>query len=218
MTYPLKKFINDQDIIKIENAVKEAERQTSGEIVPMIVARSYHYPLSDVIGGFAFALPVALLLTYFIGGWLWIGHHNMWLFLGLITIFFICFNQTVKRIDSLKRFFISDKEIEEEVEEAAVTAFFREGLYRTKDETGILIFISVFERRVWVLADRGINAKVKEGEWDAIVRMITEGIKNKNQTDGICKAIGETARILKEHFPKKADDKDELKNLIVEGD
>lgn len=218
MACNLEKFLTDQDREKIDNAVKEAERYTSGEIVPMVVSRSYHYPMSDCIGGFVFALPVSLVLTYFLGGWFWIGHYNMWLFLGVITILFILFHQIVKRTKSIKRLFVSDREIDEEVEEAAITAFFREGLYRTKDETGILIFISVFEHRVWVLADRGINAKTKAGEWDGIVNMIVEGIKNKNQAEAICKAIGETGRILKEYFPRKADDKDELKNLIIEGD
>ncbi|NLA75788.1 MAG: hypothetical protein GX846_10030 [Deltaproteobacteria bacterium] len=212
------KFLNDQDRAKIENAVKEAERHTSGEIVPMIVSRSYHYPLSDVMGGFVFALPAALMLTYFLGGWLWIGHYNMWLFLGIIILLFILFYNTVRHTYHLKRFFISDKEIEEEVEEAAILSFFREGLYRTEEETGILIFISVFERRVKVLADRGINAKVREGEWDDIARMITDGIKNRNQTEAICNAITEAGRKLKEHFAVGDDDKNELKNLIIKED
>jgi len=174
--------------------------------------------MSDVIGGFILALPLSLIISYLMGGWLWIGNNNMWLFLGVITILFLLCHQVVKRIESLKRLFISDREIDEEVEEAAVTGFFREGLYRTRDETGILIFISVFEHRVWVLADRGINEKVKEGQWDEIVRMIIEGIKNKDQVNAICKAVDEIGRILKEHFPIKEDDRDELKNIIVEGE
>jgi putative membrane protein len=212
------KFLNDRDSERIKKAVEEAEKYTSGEIVPMVVSRSYHYPMSDVIGGVVFALPLSLIMTYFIGGWLWIGHYNMWLFLGIITVLFILCQQITKRTDGLKRLFISDREIEEEVEEAALTGFFREGLYRTRDETGILIFISVFERRVWVLADRGINEKVKQGQWDEIVGMIIEGIKNNDQTNAICKAIEEVGRVLKEHFPVKADDRDELQNLIIEGD
>jgi putative membrane protein len=212
------KFLNDQDRERIKKAVEEAEKYTSGEIVPMVVSRSYHYPISDVIGGIIFALPLSLIMTFFMGGWLWIGHYNMWLFLGIITVLFILCQQTIKHADGLKRLFISDREIEEEVEEAAITGFFREGLYRTRDETGILIFISVFERRVWVLADRGINEKVKQGQWDEIVGMIIEGIKNNDQASAICEAIEEVGRILKEHFPIKADDRDELQNLIIEGD
>lgn len=212
------KFLNDQDREKIENSVKEAEKHTSGEIVPMVVSRSYHYPISDVIGGFVFAFPLSLILTYFMGGWFWIGNYNLWLFLGLIAVLFILFHQIIKRTCCLKRLFVSEREIAEEVEEAAITSFFGEGLYHTRDETGILIFISVFEHKVWVLADRGINAKVKPGQWDEIVKMIIDGIKNNNQADAISKAIDEMGGILKEYFPIKADDTNELKNLIVEGD
>lgn len=212
------RFLSDQDREKIKKEVEEAEKYTSGEIVPMVVSRSYHYPMSDVIGGFIFALPLSLILTYFAGGWLWIGNYNMWLFLGIITVLFVIFQQVVKRTESLKSLFISNREIEEEVEEAAITGFFREGLYRTRDETGILLFISVFERRVWVLADRGINEKVKEGQWDDIVKNIIEGIKNRDQADAIRRAVEEVGRILKEHFPVKQDDRDELKNLIIEGE
>ena len=213
-----KKFLSEQDREKIRNKVKEVEKLTSGEIVPMIVSRSYHYPVSDIIGGALFAFPLSLIFTYFMGGWFWIGNFNLWLFLGIFAVLFILFHQIIKHTGGLKRFFISDREITEEVEEAAVTSFFREGLYRTRDETGILIFISVFERRVWVLADRGINAKVKQGQWNEIVTMIIEGIKNNSQAEAICKAIDEAGRILKEHFPIKTDDTNELKNLIIEGD
>lgn len=212
------KFLNDQDRERIKVSVEKAEKHTSGEIVPMIVSRSYHYPMSDVIGGFAFAVPLSLIVTYFLGGWLWVGHYDMLLFLGILTVLFIFFHQIVKRVGRLKRLFISDREIDEEVKEAAVASFFREGLYRTRDKTGILIFISIFERRVWILADRGINEKVKQEQWDEIVDKIVEGIKNNDQAGVICEAVDKIGRILEEHFPIKADDSNELKNLVIEGD
>ena len=102
------------------------------------------------------------------------------------------------------------------MEEAATTQFFNQGLYRTRDETGVLVLISVFERKVWVLADRGINTKVETGQWDDIVKMIVDGIKQNRQTDAICEAVEKIADLLKTHFPIKPDDTDELKNLIIE--
>lgn len=209
-------FLSDQDREKIIQTVKEVEQETSGEILPMVVSQSYTYPMADVIGGTVLALPIALILTYLIGGWLWIGHQNMWLFIGLLTVCFILFHQLCKRILWLKRFFISQREVDEEVEEAATTSFFREGLYKTQDATGILIFISVFEHRVWVLGDEGINKKVSADQWDKIVHIITDGIKQKNQVEAICLAVKEVGQILKQHFPIKPDDRNELKNLIVE--
>jgi putative membrane protein len=209
-------FLSEQDREKIIQTVKEVEQQTAGEILPMVVSQSYTYPMADVIGGTVLALPIALILTYLIGGWLWIGHQNMWLFLGLLTVCFILFHQLCKRTLWLKRFFISQREVDEEVEVAATTSFFREGLYKTRDATGILIFISVFEHRVWVLGDEGINKKVSENQWDKIVHIITDGIKQKNQAEAICLAVAEVGQILKQHFPIKPDDRNELKNLIIE--
>ena len=211
-----KNFLTDDEHSRVSSAVKAAEKLTAGEIVVMIISASYQYPMANVIGATAIALPLALILTPVAGSWMWIGGQNMWLFLGLFAVFCTLFHEIIKRTCWLKRFFISRREIDEEVEEAAVTQFFNHGLYHTREETGVLVLISVFERRVWVLADRGINAKVSESQWDDIVKMITDGIKQKRSADAICEAVEKIGELLKTHFPIKADDTDELKNLIIE--
>ena len=209
-------FLTDAERSLVENAVKAAEKLTAGEIVVMIISSSYQYPLANVIGATTIALPLALILTPLTGSWLWIGAQNMWLFLGFLTVFFILLHEIIKRTGWLKRFFISQREIDDEVEEAAVTQFFDQGLYRTRDQTGVLVLISVFERRVWILADRGINAKVADGQWDKIVKIITDGIRQKRPADAICDAVEQIGDLLKTHFPIKPDDTDELRNLIIE--
>ena len=216
MKDPAKEFLSDDERARVNAAVKEAEKLTAGEIVVMIISASYQYPMANVIGAAAFALPLALIFTPLVGGWLWIGGQNMWLFLGFLTVLFILFHEVIRRTPWLKRFFISRNEIDDEVEEAAITNFFDQGLYRTRDETGVLVLISVFEHRVWILADQGINAKVPEGQWDDIVKMITAGIKQKRPADAICEAVEKIGALLKENFPIKPDDTDELKNLIIE--
>ncbi len=218
MTSLAQQFLSDEDREKIIQTVREVEQETAGEIVPMVVSQSDSYPMADVIGAMAFALPVSLILSYVIGGRLWIGNQNMWLFLGILTLCFMVFHQTCKHLPWLKRMFISQREIEEEVQEAATISFFREGLYQTRDRTGILIFISVFERQVWILGDQGINSKVSKDQWNKIIRMITDGIKQKNQAAAICRAVREAGQLLKTHFPVRSDDQNELKNLIIEKD
>ena len=211
-----RQFLSDADRDRIIAAVKEAEKNTSGEIVPMVASSSYHYPVANIIGGITFALPLSVILTHLIGKWLWMGPQNMWLFMILLFSIFIISHEVVKRLPGLKRMFLSNREINEEVEESAITNFFKEGLHRTKDETGILIFISVFEQKVWTLADRGINEKVHEGTWNEIVQSIVDGIKSQQQGTAICEAVKRVGHILRKHFPVQADDTDELKNLIVD--
>ncbi len=210
-----KKFLTANERDRVTEAVRQAEKLTAGEIVVKIISASYHYPMANAIGAALFAIPLALVSTVLTGEWLWIGSQNMWLLLGFLTIFFIVFHEITKRTLWLKRYFISEREVNEEVEEAAVTTFFNEGLYRTSDETGVLILISVFEHKVWVLADKGINARVEDGQWDDIVRKLINGIKQKRRVDSICLAVEEIGAILTAHFPIKPDDTDELKNLII---
>lgn len=209
-------FLSEADHGRIRSAVAAAEKKTAGEIVCMVVSSSYHYPLANVLGATAAALPMSLLGTHFLGAWLWIGSQNMWLFLGLFTICFVLFHWALDRVPGLKRRFISRREIDEEVEEAAINAFFRQGLYRTRDASGVLLFISVFEHKVWLLADRGIHEKVPQAEWDALVSRVTRGIREGQRTDAICSAIAAIGRRLESHFPVKPDDTDELENLIVD--
>ena len=104
----------------------------------------------------------------------------------------------------------------EEVEEAALTSFYRQGLNKTRDKTGILIFISVFEHQVRVLADQGINDRVDSSVWQELVDTIIAGIKTRRQAEAICVAVVRCGELLTEHFPIKHDDTDELSNLIVE--
>ena len=210
-----KQFLTEQEREQINAAVQSAERRTSGEIVCLVESASYRYPMANVLGATVLALPLALVLTPLIGGWLWMGTHNMWLFLGLFGLIFTAAYFAVDNMAWLKRWFVSKREIEEEVEEAAVTSFFRHGLYRTREANGILVFISVFEHKVWVLADHGINAKVAAGEWDAIVTRITDGIRSKRAAAAICEAVESIGTTLAGHFPVRDDDTNELKNVIV---
>jgi putative membrane protein len=210
-----KKFLSETEKENIVAAVKIAEGKSSGEIVPLVVSASYTYPMADVTGAAALAFLPAVLLTPVMGGFFWIGPQNMWVFMGLFACFFWLFHEIVKRVAWLKRIFISKKEIEQEVKAAAVTRFFGEGLYRTRDETGILLYISVLEQKVWVLADRGINAQVPQSRWDGVVAGIISGIKEKRQGAAICDAVLETGDLLGAHFPKKKDDINELPDLIV---
>ncbi|MCB2149420.1 MAG: TPM domain-containing protein [Deltaproteobacteria bacterium] len=208
-------FLSATDQERLETVVTAAEKKTAGEIVCMIVSSSYHYPMANVLGATAFALPLALLATHFLGGWLWIGTQNMWLFLGLFAIFFAVLHWIIGNCPTLKRLFISRREIDEEVEEAAVNGFFRKGLYRTRDANGVLLFISILEHKVWLLADKGIHEKISQDEWNRLVGRVTAGIRKGQGAEAICNAIEDIGDLLQTHFPIKPGDTNELTNLII---
>jgi putative membrane protein len=175
--------------------------------------------MSNMIGGLIFALLIGIGVTLGVSiqkSWGGVTVLDLWLFPAVFAVSFLLFHELVKRIPWLKRVFITKAEIAEEVEEAALTSFYRNGLNNTRDRTGILIFISVFERRAFVLADEGINAKVDSKVWREVVDLVVESIKKGHQAEGICRAVRRCGQLVYEHFPIKPGDTDELDNLIVE--
>ncbi len=106
--------------------------------------------------------------------------------------------------------------MDQEVKEAAEAHFFSKGLYRTREETGVLIYLSVFESRVRVLGDRGVNAVVASGFWQEIADQIVSEIRAGRPADAVCRAVGRIHAVLEEKLPAAPVDTNELPNLIVE--
>ena len=203
-------FFTTEEKSRIESAVAAAEKKTSGEIVPMLVDASYSYHHAEVVGGGTLALACGLLASWAF------GHESIWWFLAVSLPGFVLFQQLIHRLPGLKRRLIHANELTAEVREKALVSFLEQGLHETRDRTGILILISLFERRVQVLADSGINAKVQEKTWDEIVTTITTGLKSDDACNAVCRAIDRCGELLEQHFPIKADDTNELPNLIIE--
>ncbi len=204
-----KNLFSAEEKTRIEAAVQQAESRTSGEIVPMVVDQSYDYPRAEILGAGLFSLAAATSLS-----WAFLGE-SLWHFLWLFALGYLPFKQMIRRFPALKRRLIHPDEISAEVKERAIVAFLEHGLHHTRDETGILILLSLFERRVYVLADRGINDVVPTDTWDGIVDTITSGIHRGETCDALCAAIDSCGQLLESHFPIKSDDTDELPNLII---
>jgi putative membrane protein len=216
MRDPVKTFLTEAELEQIETCVREVERTTRGEIVVLVAPGSHHYPLADLRGAATFAIPAAVVLARTVGPLLWAGPHDLWIFLGFFfPLFFFC-REIVTRLPRLKRLFVSEKEMGHEVREAATIQFFLKGLFRTREETGVLIYLSVFEGKVWVLGDRGVDAAVPPGFWQGVVDQVVAGVKEGRPAAAICTAVGRIRGVLVEKFPVASDNTNELPNLIVD--
>jgi putative membrane protein len=190
----------------IADAVRAAELRTSGELVPMVVQRSHDYGalratsaalLAFAAGVVIFALPLDARL--------WLPPVEVAVFLLGYWLF--------GRPGPL-RLLLSERVRAETVDRAAKLAFLEQGLTRTRDRTGILIFVSLLEHRVEVLADTGIDAQVPEGTWDGVVNTILEGIRSRQAETGLVDAIRICGDLLADRFPPREDDTDELSNEL----
>lgn len=100
------------------------------------------------------------------------------------------------------------------VSERARKEFFRLGMDKTRDKTGILIFIALREHEFYILADSGINERVEQRVWDGIRDRMQEMFRTGRFSEGIIHGVENVGAVLSTHFPRKEDDKNELSNKI----
>lgn len=104
-----------------------------------------------------------------------------------------------------------------ELQDIALNEFYNLGMDKTRDKTGILLFILLKEKRFQILADTGINSEVEQKTWDNIALGLSDYFKKGNYLEGIVNTVDEMSKILSNHFPKKADDWDELSDEVSVG-
>jgi uncharacterized membrane protein len=101
------------------------------------------------------------------------------------------------------------------VQKLAEEEFFKIGIDKTRDKTGIIIFFLLEAREFYILADEGINKKVPEKTWDKIKDEMQEHFIEGKFSEGIIHGIGSVGKILSEHFPIKPDDTNEIPNKVI---
>ena len=194
----------------IESAVKAAEKGNKGEIVPVVVAASGDY------GRVSFRLGLlGFILAALVTSWMhWQYPFVDYFFLLGILIAGGISGWLIGRLPSTVRLLIGEKKMAEEVHDAAFAAFARNGLHHTGNETGILIFVSLLEHRVEILADRGIHEKVGEDFWKIEVQKLILGIREKRASETLSEVIRDMGGKLNEHFPASTQDRNELSNEL----
>lgn len=101
------------------------------------------------------------------------------------------------------------------VYDLAKKEFYKLGVYKTRDKTGILIFILLEKKQFYILADEGINEIVPENTWDGIKDEMQRMFIKGNFCKGIIYGIDEIGSLLSKHFPIKPDDTNELSNKVA---
>jgi len=215
MSHTVSKFFTSADQNRIVAAVKEAEGKTSGEIVPYVVGYSDLYEEAEWRAGGLFGVALVLMviiLQVFTSIWLPVGLLQILLVILLGAAIGMLLGRFVA---PFRRFFAGNALLERRVAQRAAEAFVAEEVFKTKNRTGILIFLSLFERKVLVVGDAGINAKVAKDDWHDIVDRVVKGIRAGRPADGLIEAIQQCGQLLQQHGVSiRPDDQDELPDSL----
>lgn len=199
---------------QIEEAVASLEKESCGEIVPFFARKSDEY--SEVSWQIAALLGLSsmAILAFLSYAWLLppISYLESFVLISLIMLvgYFLPL-----LFPALRRSMISEEKAREMVALRAKEAFLNEKVYQTIEHVGILIYISRLEHMVLVLGDEGINKKVQKEDWEQVISLIIEGLKQKTIGAGLVNGINHCTTLLIQHgFVRKDADTNELSNEL----
>ena len=198
-------MLTDEARDRVEAAVREAERATSGEIVVVLARRAGSYKSVPLAFGLAAALATPWPLVLLSG-------------MPAARIFAIQLAMTLVAIaisswagirlvpGTLRR---------DRARAAALREFAGRGMADTRGRTGILLYVAAAERYAEVVGDVTISARVGEAEWRGVIEALQDDMRAGRTGDALVAAIGRIGEILARHVPPDQDDRDELPNRVV---
>ncbi len=208
-------MLSPEDRERVRAAVAAAEKDLAAEIVPCVFAQSSPYPETVWAGaaaGAALACAGLFAADLLRPPWEPLTALILWVpAAGLVGA------ALGRWCAPVKRFLLGPHRMEEAVSRRAKEVFFDRGVAATKARDGVLIYAGVLERRVVVLSDTGVRAKVRAEAWAPVVRTLTAAAGDGRVADALVAAVAEAAKVLREAgFSGRSDD--ELGDAPVDED
>ena len=191
----------------VTSTVAELERETAAEIVVVSAARSARYTHAAIFMGAAIAW-LAVAGSVLAGRTL----SAEWLLIELPIVGLLVF-WWVQRSPAILRHLLSQHRKNVTVKRAAAAAFTEELVHGTRERTGLLVYVSGLEQKVFLVPDGGIEAVVPPREWDTLPWCHREGGQAPRELDAFLDGLRQVGACLARHLPAKDNDNpDELCN------
>lgn len=223
-----KAILSEADHLRVSEAVRAAEQGTAGEIVTIVTERSDRYQdvalwwsaLFALLALAALAAFPEFYLLYF--GWVsggWISDltlaEGFELALAVAGLKFVGSRLILQWMPL--RLWMTPRFIKAQRVQGRAIRYFKVGAERrTVGRTGILLYLSTDEHLAEIVADEAIHKLVPQERWGEAMAALVASAKDGRLADGMVAAIGAVGVILAEHFPRAADDVNELPDRLIE--
>lgn len=201
--------LSEAERLRIRAAIGAAEAKTAGEFAVVIARASDHYLTLPVL--------IAAVAAFCVPGALWYGglvEEFPWLYGAQLGTFIVL--TALLTWPPVTRLIVPRAVSQHRVARRAHELFHVLELHRAQGESGVLLFVSLAERRVEIMADRGIHQRVPAGTWDAIVADFTRQCAQGRIADALVAAVEALGNYLGEHFPRPPGHAGKLPERLIE--
>ena len=218
--------LSDADHDKVSAAIAAAEAGSAGEIVAIATDLSdpyhdvgLHYAVLVAFSALAlFAFAPTYLDWWFakLHGWADPSQRDLLLLLLLAVLLVFLGTLLAMKWMPLRLALTPGATKTRRVRRRAISLFKVGAERRTSGRTGIMIYLSMGERRAEIIGDEAITAVTNPETWGEAMTKLLVGIKAGHPADGIVAAIGEIGTVLAQHFPRDAADVNEIPDKLIE--
>ena len=198
------------DKARISAAIHAAEKNTSGEFVAVVARASDHYVLLPLLWSAILSLlfPGACMLAGLSAPWIRLYHIQLLIFIVLTVL--------LLSLPGLHLRLIPARMKHARASRLAQAQFYAQGVQLTAHHSGVLFFVSLAERYVEIVADKGIHEKLGEAHWQRIIDTFVAQVRRGRVVDGFVDAISACGSAMAEHYPPDPDDTSGLSDGLIE--
>jgi putative membrane protein len=190
----------------LAGCIQEIERSTDAELVVVVRARSTSYAHADYLFGFTVAFIVLLVILF-------VPFSFPEYFVPIdVAVAFVIGSIISWRSNSIRRLFSTEKFRRNAVRTAAAAMFYEAGIANTNAEMGVLIYLSLMERQLELIADRGVLKKVPAHDWNHEIFDLHKQGENPDPK-GFQDAIQRFGKVLAAHVPATGENPNELPDM-----
>lgn len=201
--------LSAQDRQRIETAVAAAERRTRAEFAVVVAAASDHYAAFPLLWSAVLALvaggTVALALPTTSGATVFAIEATLFIALGFVLY-----------LKPLRFHLVPATVRHEHAGRLARLQFTALVHDRTRGDIGVLLFVSLAERHVEILVDRGIADRIPVAAWQKVVDDFIAAVRNGHVADGLVAAVEGCTAVLETHFPAASGQRNEIPDRVME--
>ncbi|MCH4540824.1 hypothetical protein DK867_17815 [Ochrobactrum sp. POC9] len=207
-------LIGAEDHVRIAEAIRKAETETSGEIYAVLARSSDDYFFA---AGFVATcgILIASVIAAFLAHWYWFDIRLPMFGLAVLAAFLTAM-LVLWFFPSVRMLLVPRRIRYKRAHLNALQQFLARNVHITEHRTGILLFVSMAEHYAEVIADAGIDARVEQDEWNTIVATLIHHASRAQVVEGFVLAIGQAGLLLEKHFPAGPDNVNELDDHLIE--
>jgi putative membrane protein len=211
----MKQIISDHDRRRLDERVAETEKRTRTQIVLTLIRRSDSYaelPWKAFAMGSSVAGLILLVLYGGLNGW-YPEVTALMMLVGILAFGALSALLTLM-VPRFAKCFLPDYRAEMEVQQYAKSLFLDRELFATQNRSAVLVLVSLFERRVVILPDKGLDGRFQEEDIKNMIGVMTPFLKRKQIIQAFDAALDYLIRLPAITSQKSCDN--ELPDSIIE--